>query len=88
MIYGVLFDEWLDYIYFGYCKILYVFGFVIFINIRYVFFIFVVNCNWIKMNNFNFYNDFLWWDCIIFVLSDLWDLFVWFIEMKIKCFYI
>lgn len=45
MIYGVLFDECLDYIYLGYCKILYVFGFVIFINIRYVFFIFVVNCN-------------------------------------------
>lgn len=71
MIYGVLFDECLDYIYLGYCKILYVFVFVIFINIRYVFFIFVVNCNRVKMNYFNFYNDFLWWDCIIFVLSDL-----------------
>lgn len=71
MIYGVLFDECLDYIYLGYCKIFYVFGFVIFINIRYVFFIFVVNCNRVKMNYFNFYNDFLWWDCIIFVLSDL-----------------
>lgn len=71
MIYGVLFDECLDYIYLGYCKILYDLGFVIFINIRYVFFIFVVNCNRVKMNYFNFYNDVLWWDCIIFVLSDL-----------------